>query len=351
MEIINKILCAVGLYALTSFLAFGSTEEDCMKAVIENQYELVLNACVPRIGDDRNIWALVIGRHNHYLGSIESPSTAAQLIAQKAEDGDAVFQYLWGVIISLVYSPGVPTNNQDAERILHLRIKKNKIGREWLFKSADQGLVSARLMLIKQAVAQYSKPISESEHVRLMFYAKELVESNIPEAETLLRELLATSNKSQIEQEFKNKLANYESSSDEEIFDLARSLISGYFKLNKKTFSRIEIDKDKEKSKELFIYLMEKRGNAEAAYALSKTLEEDKSNPETAQRILELRKQAAAGKHPLSMRLIGVHFACKGDLQEALKLLKEADNLGEKEASSYIEEIEEYGDIYDCDES
>lgn len=213
---------------------------------------------------------------------------------------------------------------------------------------ARQGLVESMLLMIRTAVNSSHRDLPESEHTRLIYYATTLTEAKEPEAESLLEKLIYLSNESQIAEEFENNLLNYADLSDEVIYGIAEALMTGYFQIDQDVLRRIYAGKDKDKSEELFKYLVDKRKNPKAAYALSNLLMGKTDNPEIAKKILELRKIASAGKHPISMRLIGVHLACSGKFDESIKLLNEAVRLGDKEALSYVEEIQEYGDIYDC---
>lgn len=350
MKNINAFQFILSLCAATSFSVVAVQKEDCISAISADKHDSILNICAPGFSTEKGRSDLVFGETEHYLGSIESPSIAVKMIERKAEDGDAVYQYIWGLVNSLVYSPSLPKSKKEALQASIMMKKSKEEGRKWLFKSADQGLVESMLLLIRNAVNNSHRALPESEHTRLVYYANALKEAKEPEAERLLEKLISLSNDSQIAEEFENNLFNYTSLTDEAIFDIAAALTTGYFQINQNGIRRIYVGKDKDNSEKLFRYLVDKRESVKAAYALSNSLMDRKSNPEIAAKILELRKIASAGKHPISMRLIGVHLACNGQLDEAIDLLNESDKLGDTEALSYVEEINEYGDIYECND-
>jgi TPR repeat protein len=291
----------------------------------------------------------VFGNYSHFLGSYEYPSKAANLIKNKAENGDGAYQYLWG-LANVAFYPKPLIDKSGYSQRQNQNEKIVKEGLRWLFASADQGYVSPMLFLIRRAINSSTATFSDAQHDKLSMYASILMRNKEPGAAELTKKLEATLN---FEEEakvydFEKMLLNYRDLSVAEIFSLIKALRTGEYLSPTNLFVSLEVKKDLAKQKSLLRHLVgHPESNGRAAYELSKL--QEKENTSFAKRDTRILREIALTKiYPPALRDEGYRLGCSEKTTEAKNILAEAAELGDTDAADYLEELEEYGNLYGC---
>jgi hypothetical protein len=328
--------------------ANGSTKEKCIDVVQKNLYEDVIDACMADFHTQSGRIDYIFGKSTHFLGSNESPSNAARIIHQKALSGDGMFQFFWGLINITVYKHELRTA-MNIEENNALAIRLSEEGMNWIFKAADQGYAEPMLFLLRYAVNSSSAVISDDNFDKLFIYANALVNANEPGAEVLLRKLRTTSSIEKQLDEFEKKLENYRNLPEEEILRLVKAVQFGFYTSSENVITQFNVEKNQKKQEKLLRHLvnLNKVYMGQAAYELSK-LQAQKNTGWGRKDSKILRGISIDEKYPLALRDEGVRLACSDKLDAALVMLKEAKKRGDVESADYIDELKEYGNIYDC---
>jgi TPR repeat protein len=312
-----------------------SENESCSSLILKEKLQDAYEVCF-LLKDG----SLTTNRTNGLLkknfGTITEPGRAAILLKTKAESGDPGFQYFWSKVLRHVYAMQIDDlNESNSQKYLELTEKF----RFWLRLSADAGFLAAMIDEIELFLSAYSTGTVE-EKLIMKGYARALALSNIPDASQYLAQVNSKATDEDVEQDFKGKVSRYKELSTIEILELASSLNRGRYRNDQ---GIVRFSKDRAKSEELYLFLIEVRKDTESSFLLAKMI-----GREDEKRSLKYYQLAAEQQHAKAITWVGDYLYCKGQKELAIKYLKRAKAMNHPEADDSLGEIEAWGEVSNC---
>ena len=323
------------LFIILRVYSANSESSECSKTILGEDVQKVINTCL-LAGHQTLLDSQTSGSFRRNFGTHDEMTIEAKLIKAKAESGEPGFQYLWSIVLNYAYL-------MDFEWVNHSNspayIEMAKKQQYWVKASAEGGFMAAMVLEIEGFLSPYYTGSAE-EKLRMQEYAQILVENEIPEAtqyNTLVKNKKSTQD---LNEGLKTQFESYKNLSTQEIMELAHSLKSGrHYGDN----GMGEVTKDIEGSKNLYLYLAEKRNDPEAAYFLGKLI--GKSDKQLALKFFQF---SADLNFPKGLGWIGDYQSCIGNNKSAIEYLNQAKTLGYTYADDSLGEIRELGETNNC---
>jgi len=331
----NKCNFFVLILVLISSPASSETVT-CSQAIMNENLAEIYEVCFVS-GNKSILESVDNGLLNRNFGSFENMTKEASLIKSKAELGDPSFQYLWSNVINYAYIMGFDiVSHKNSPHLSALYERKNY----WQKLSAENGFLAAMAEEINDYLSPYKDNSEEKEKVRIMRYAKILIEKKIPEAEKLIARIEAKETSEDIEESLSSQSEDYRNLPTYEIKMLAHHLKSGSYYGD---MGKAEIQQNINKSKEMYEFLSNERKDGESAYFLAKIME--KTDKKLALKYFFLSAELG---FPRGLGWKGDYLSCNGNNKEAIKVLKQAKLFGYMQADDSLGEIEEHGTTINC---
>ncbi|PHS14977.1 MAG: hypothetical protein COA86_15050 [Kangiella sp.] len=322
---------------MTIFLACSanSKSNECAKTILSDDVQRTFNICL-LAGHKTLLESQTSGSFKLNFGTHDEMTREAKLLKTKAESGDPSFQYIWSLVLNHAYLMDFEwVNYSNSPAYIEMAEKQQY----WVRSSAEGGFIEAMLLEVEGFLSPFYTGSAE-EKLRIQRYVQILVENDIPGATRYIALIRNKNSTQDLNENLKAQFESYKNLPTQEIKELAHSLKSGlYYSDN----GMGEVSTDIKRSEELYLYLVEKRNDSEAAYFLGKLI--GKSDKRRALKYFQI---SADLNFPKGLGWIGDYQSCIGNNKSAIKYLNRAKALGYIYADDSLGEIKELGETNNC---
>jgi len=313
-------------------------QQQCHEHIFHKRYEQVINACTDTYGQS---WenAIVTDAYISHLGSFNKLSKSGELLLERAKGGDPIAQYLFAVL-QFTLAPRSKHNEVINEQVASRTLK-------WLLMAAEQGHEPAMIAYIKRVIPVIGLPTQE-QHENGSRFSKKLLKSLGPQAQVFVRAFRKLPHQGNWREKLDAMLNDLSVFSIEELHDLSRALLLGSIEFDSgipgSLGTSVDIPAMPKERLRILNYLDTNHQDGMAAYNLAQLNKDDLLTYET------YFASAIDRNYPAALRFLGLYFACTENMPLAKNYLFMAKSLGNTNAADDIEELLEYGNIYECPE-
>lgn len=139
-------LAALVVTALASPTTLAASESLCLEAVKQQRFERLTTVCLdlPHRNRLEKMRLLMSGNFKHYLGTIDRPTEAFELLKEQASTHDADAQYMYAQLFETVHTASAenwtrhPGNREGVSLAEYNDLVKRESG-DWLNRAAENG--------------------------------------------------------------------------------------------------------------------------------------------------------------------------------------------------------------------
>ncbi|MBO9492010.1 hypothetical protein J7384_16740 [Endozoicomonas sp. G2_1] len=272
---------------------------------------------------------------SHKFGTYDSPSIEAKYIIDDAKNNNAVSQYILGVyLFGLAYKEPISEKlkgNFDSQIA-----SKSEF---WIARSAENGYLPAMIAALHDLLMKGH--LDQQQIDRMKKYLLALEEGNYEKIDKLRKEVnkrVFLFNPLSAE-----SLKFFDELTEKELIQIADGYISGLHLYSPTTLVEIDFNKLKRnipQGKKLYVLAINKFESGEASYKLARAIKGKGS--------LYYYKLSAKYGYSKAMAWLGSFYFCSGADIMGKHWLEKAKKAKDIDAIDTLEEISDYGDIYDC---